>query len=119
MSSSPGHLTRLSKVGSGSQISTPITDLNGTAAEKTTAIDQSTPVHLLDVAHDGCLACWWWTSEAVKFERKQISKIGARQSVRNRLLYTAHAVGSRASERCEQEVVDQKPTHAPRHHPYK
>ena len=55
-----------------------------------------------------------WTSEAIEFDCDRISKIGARQSTRNHLLYTAHAVGSRESERCEQEVGRQKGGHTTR-----
>ena len=55
-----------------------------------------------------------WTSEAVAFDCDRISKIRARQSVENRLLYTGHAVGRRESERCEQEVGRQKGGHTSR-----
>ena len=55
-----------------------------------------------------------WTSEAIAFDCDRISKIRARQSTENRLLYTGHAVDRRESERCEQEVGRQKPYHVTR-----
>ena len=89
---------------------TQITDLNGTAAEKTQPLISPFAQSTCAEALGGCLACWWWTSEAVKFERKTISKIRRHLAMRTALLYMAHAVGSRGSERCEQEVVHQKPS---------
>ena len=59
------------------------------------------------------MPCWpleWWTSDVVARERDTISKIRARLPVRNRLLYMAHAVGSRESRRCGQEVGRQNPS---------
>ena len=55
-----------------------------------------------------------WTSEAIEFDCDRNSKIRARQSTENRLLYTGHAVDRRESERCEQEVVPQKVVHTNR-----
>ena len=63
------------------------------------------------------MACWpveSWTSDVIVSERSMISKIRARHRMRNRLLYTAHAVGSRGSQRREQEVGRQKPSHTTR-----
>ena len=57
------------------------------------------------------LALWpleWWTSEAIASDWDRNSKIRARQSTRNRLLYTAHAVGERASQRREQQASGRK-----------
>ena len=45
---------------------------------------------------------------AVKFDRVGFRKIETYLGMRKKLLYTAHAVGSRGSERCEREVSGQK-----------
>ena len=46
----------------------------------------------------------WWTSEDVEVERGRFSKIRARRTVRNRLLYYPRADDGR----CGQEVVVRK-----------
>ena len=89
MSSSPGHLTRLWAVDIRSHMITQITDLNGIAAEKIQPLISPFAQSTCAVAHGACLACWWWTSEAVKSERTTISKIRARLPERNRLSYNA------------------------------
>ena len=51
---------------------------------------------------------------AVKFDRVGFRKIETYLDMRKKLLYTAHAVGSRGSERCEREVFHQKVVHTTR-----
>ena len=89
MSSSPGHLTRLWAVDIRSHMITQITDLNGIAAEKIQPLISPFAQSTCAVAHGACLACWWWTSEAVKSERTTISKIRAHLPERNRLSYNS------------------------------
>ena len=79
---------------------------------------QSTPVHHASSAYDACWPVDPWTSDVIARDWDTNSKIRGRQSTRNRLLYTAHAVGSRASRRCGQEVVPRFPTHTTRVSPF-
>ena len=57
------------------------------------------------------------TSDGIALDWDRFSKIRARHDMRNDLLYTAHAVGSRESRRCEREVGPQKPYHVTRVYP--
>ena len=52
---------------------------------------------------------------AIVSDCDMISKIRARQSVRNDELYTRQAADQRAPAAREQEACRQKPRHAPRH----
>ena len=61
----------------------------------------------------------WRTSDAIVSDCDMISKIRARQSVRNEQLYTGHAADGRASATREQEAFHQNPRHIPRHDPVK
>ena len=76
--------------------------------------DQSTAVHHASSAHMLCWPVKSWTSDVIASDRSTISKIRARHDMRNHLLYTAHAVGSRGSRRCGQQVCRQKPYHTTR-----
>ena len=60
---------------------------------------------------------WRLTFDAVKSEREQISKIRARQSVRNDETFSAIAGRTDEREACEQEVSGQKVGHRTRHDP--
>ena len=60
---------------------------------------------------------WRLTFDAVKSEREQISKIRARQSVRNDETFSAIAGRTDEREACEQEVFHQKGGHDNRHYP--
>ena len=68
-------------------------------------------------AHGGHVTTRSETSEGTDRERDRISKIRARQSVRNRLLSTAHAADARGSQRREQQVVGKKVGHTTRRDP--
>ena len=65
-------------------------------------------------AHDAFWPVDSWTSDVIARDWDTFSKIRARLCLRLRLLYTTHAVGSRESRRCEQEVVPQKVGHTTR-----
>ena len=67
-----------------------------------------TPVHLTVGAVGTGLAADHETSSSIKRERDRKSKIRARLSTRNDLLYTAHVVGERESGVREREVVGRK-----------
>ena len=54
------------------------------------------------------------TSGAIVSDQDMISKIRARQSVRNEESYTGHAADGRASATREQQVFHQLPTHVNR-----
>ena len=56
------------------------------------------------------------TSEDVDDDPDRISKIRARQSVRNKLVVTAMVADRRASATREQEVSGRKVGHTPRHY---
>ena len=68
-------------------------------------------------AHGGHVASRSGTSEGTERDRDRNSKIRARLTVENHLLSTTHAVGSRASQRREQEVFHQKVGHTTRLYP--
>ena len=51
----------------------------------------------------------WWTVGAIMSDWDTISKIRARLTERNHLLYTGHAVDQRASAARERQVFHQKP----------
>ena len=63
---------------------------------------------MLARAHGGRVTTRSWLLMAVKFDRVGFRKIETYLGMRKKLLYTAHAVGSRGSERCEREVVPRK-----------
>ena len=118
MNSSTWHKPRLSDINIRSVITIQVTDLSGKAAVKMQPLisPSSSP-------RRSCRHVPGWppdheTSEDVDDERDMISTIGARLSTRLDELYTAHAVGSRGSQRREQQVVDRKPTHTRAPAPY-
>ena len=65
-------------------------------------------------AHGGHVASRSGTSEGTERDRDRDSKIRARLSTENHLLSTTHAVGSRASQRREQQVSGKKAPHTTR-----
>ena len=63
---------------------------------------------MLARAHGGRVTTRSWLLMAVKFDRVGFRKIETYLGMRKKLLYTAHAVGSRASQRREQEAFGRK-----------
>ena len=69
---------------------------------------------MLAGAHGGRVTTRSWLLMAVNFDRVGFRKIETYLTMRKKLLYTAHAVGSRGSERCEREVFLRKVVHTTR-----
>jgi len=111
MNSSTWHKPRLSDINIRSVITIQVTDLSGKAAVKMQPL-----ISPLCHQSESCRMMALWpldheTSDVIARDWDRNSKIRARHEMRNHLLYTAHAVGSRESRRCGQQVGRQTPYH--------
>ena len=74
-------------------------------------------LHGADAGDDELELPLGWMSGAIVNDYDMISKIRARQSVRNRELYTGQWADTRSSRVREQQVFHQNPHHINRHPP--
>ena len=118
MNSSTWHKPRLSDINIRSVITIQVTDLSGKAAVKMQPL-----ISPLCHQSESCRMMALWpldheTSDVIARDWDRNSKIRARWSTRNRVIYTAHAVGSRGSQRRDQQVCRQSPPTPPGMPPY-